>query len=114
MRRPIQFLQILFAAVVTAAILLQGLSGIARHLPQAGPEITTQFTNHEDKHDPLADTIWFAHGHSQDVADHDHNPVLALIFDARILMHPRTKERSMAPPLAVWNMKSEPERPPRG
>ncbi|WP_205520525.1 hypothetical protein [Tropicibacter sp. Alg240-R139] len=106
-------LQILFAAVLTVAILLQGLTGIAKHLPQIEPEIVFQIKAHGHSHDPVTDTIWSGHGHSHDVADHDHNPMLALIGEDPLSSYPRTKATRAILSFAAWNMNTGPERPPR-
>ncbi|MBO9451873.1 hypothetical protein J7426_16480 [Tropicibacter sp. R16_0] len=113
MRRPIYTLQFLFVAVLTVAILLQGLTGIAKHLPQFEPELAAQIHDHGHAHDPVSDILWSAHGHSHDVADHDHNPVLAILSDMPAPFSPRVKETLMTPSLVAWNMRPSLERPPR-
>lgn len=114
MRRPIHILQFLFVAVLTAAILLQGVTGIAKHLPQFDSQPTAHADEHGHSHDPVTDILWSAHGHSHDVADHDHNPVVALITDVPVLTIPRAKEPRSNPALVAWDMKAGLERPPRG
>ena len=114
MRSPIHMLQFFFVAALTVAILLQGVSGVAKHLPQLEPQVVAQISDHGHSHDPVTDTLWSAHGHSHDVADHDHNPVVALITDTGVLAPPRAKDPRSIQSLLVWDMKAGLERPPRG
>lgn len=114
MPNPIHMLQFLFVAALTVAILLQGVSGIAKHLPQLEPQVAAQINDHGHSHDPVTDTLWSTHGHSHDVADHDHNPVVALITDASALALPRAKDPRSSQFLVAWNIKAGLERPPRG
>ena len=113
MSRPIYMLQMLFAVVLTVAILLQGLTGVTNHLPQIDLEVVAEINDHGHSHDPVVDVAWSAHGHSHDVADHDHNPGLALLSDDPTPLPPLTKDAQSIVSLMVWDMQHGLERPPR-
>ncbi|SLN14097.1 hypothetical protein TRL7639_00193 [Falsiruegeria litorea R37] len=113
MSRLTYMLQMLFAVVLTAGILLQGLTGVTNHLPQIDLEGAAQINDHGHSHDPVVDVAWSDHGHSHDVTDHDHNPGLTVPSEDPSPLPPLTKDAWTIVSLMVWDMQHGLERPPR-
>lgn len=104
------------AAVLCLALVVWSLVPSASHVPSVFDvmaEHSQMITEHGHAHGLEEDLFWALHGHSHDVADHDHSQAMLTVTAAT---HPPTAWRDPAPlphpsdgPHRIYLL----ERPPR-
>lgn len=110
------FAQGALAAAVCLSLVVWSLAPSTSHIPsvfQVVAEQTEMIAKHGHSHGVEEDVIWALHGHSPDVADHDHSQaMLSPASDSHLL----TGFRDMGRQRASWDGPHQVyliERPPR-
>ena len=104
------------AALVCLSLVIWSLAPSASHVPsvfEVVAEHTDMIADHGHSHGFEEDLVWALHGHSHDVADHDHSQAM-LVPGAGA--HPRVAWRDTARARASWEGPHRVyliERPPR-
>lgn len=104
------------AALLSVSLLIGSIAPTATHTPKVFETIQDHLemiAEHGHSHGFEEDILWALHGHSHDVADHDHNPAVLVMPDLAGLSFEEGDTwrgyRAMDAPNRIFRI----ERPPR-